>query len=220
MAEDRQNWHITAMKFAELLAVTVNEPVFDTGLLLVGAVCPGDVRRQLSRWAAAGKILQLRRGLYALLAPYQKVKPHPFVVANHLMPASYVSAESALAYYGMIPEHVPLTVSVTTGRPGQRQTPLGSFDHRHVGPALFWGFEAREVAVGQQAYVATPEKALLDLVHLTAGGGSEEHLRGLRLQGLERLDLRRLRAFARRAGKPKLLRAAQTIEALVEEEES
>jgi len=77
-----------------------------------------------------------------------------------------------------------------------------------------------EVAVGQQAYVATPEKALLDLVHLTAGGGSEEHLRGLRLQGLERLDLRRLRAFARRAGKPKLLRAAQTIEALVEEEES
>jgi hypothetical protein len=56
---------------SELLAVAANEPVFDSGLLLVGAVRSGDVRRQLSRWAAAGKILQLRRGLYALRKPYQ-----------------------------------------------------------------------------------------------------------------------------------------------------
>lgn len=206
------------MKLSELLAVAANEPVFDSGLLLVGAVRPGDVRRQLSRWAAAGKILQLRRGLYALREPYQKVKPHPFVVANRLMLASYVSAESALAYFGMIPEHVAQTVSVTTGRPGRRQTPLGSFDHRHIAPALFFGFETVEVAVGQQAFLATPEKALLDLVHLMPGGGSEEHLRGLRLQGLERLDLRRLGTFARRARKPKLVRAAKVIELLAKEE--
>jgi hypothetical protein len=144
-------------------------------------------------------------------SPISKVKPHPFVVANRLMLGSYVSAESALAYFGMIPEHVAQTISVTTGRPGRRQTPLGSFDHRHIAPALFFGFEAAEVAVGQQAFLATPEKALLDLVHLMPGGGSEEHLRGLRLQ-------RRLDTFARRARKPKLVRAAQVIAALAEEE--
>lgn len=218
MAASSHLWHLVTMKYGEMLAAAAGEPVFETGLLLVGAVRPAEVRRQLCRWVAAGKLLQLRRGLYTLPAPYRRVAPHPFLLANSLAAASYVSAESALAHHGMIPEHVPLTISMTTGRPGPRQTPLGSFDFHHVGLALFWGFEAVEVAAGQRAYVATPEKALLDLVHLAPRGGTEAHLRGLRLQNLERLDLGRLSAFARRAGKPKLHRAARCIAALAEEE--
>ncbi|MCS7080575.1 MAG: hypothetical protein NZ585_11100 [Chloracidobacterium sp.] len=54
------------MEFAELLRLVGNEPVFETGLLLAGAVDPNDVRRQLSRWTTAGRLYQLRRGLYAL----------------------------------------------------------------------------------------------------------------------------------------------------------
>ena len=54
------------MKFARLLEIVGDEPVFETGLLLCGDVDPADVRRQLSRWTRNGQLHQLRRGLYAL----------------------------------------------------------------------------------------------------------------------------------------------------------
>jgi hypothetical protein len=78
------------MKFNELQALVQSEPVFETGLLLVGDVEPADVYKQLSRWKQAGQVFQLRRGLYALAPPHQKVKPHPFLVANRLAPGSYI----------------------------------------------------------------------------------------------------------------------------------
>jgi len=102
------------MEFSELVKIVGNEPVFETGMLLAGDDNPADIRRQLSRWKEAGKIYQLRRGLYTLASPFQKVNPHPFLVANRMVPASYVSLQSALAYYGMIPEHVPVTTCITT----------------------------------------------------------------------------------------------------------
>ncbi len=90
------------MKFSELLEIVQDEPVFDTGLLLAGDVKALDIHRQLLRWRKAGKIYQLCRGLYSLAPPFQKIKPHPLLIANRLLPASYVSLQSALAYYGMI----------------------------------------------------------------------------------------------------------------------
>ena len=79
-----------------------DEPVFETGLLLAGDVDPVDVRRQLSRWTAAGYLYQVRRGLYALAPPYRKVEPHPFLAANRIVRPSYVSLQSALAFHGFI----------------------------------------------------------------------------------------------------------------------
>jgi predicted transcriptional regulator of viral defense system len=105
------------MEFRELLTTVGDEPLFGTGLLLAGDVDPNDVRRQLSRWTAAGKLYQLRRGLYALAPPYQKTSPHPFLIANRLVRASYVSLQAALAHYSLIPEHVPVVTSVTPARP-------------------------------------------------------------------------------------------------------
>lgn len=58
------------MKFNELLEIVGEQPFFERGLLLTGVVDPNDVRRQLSRWEHAGRIYQLRRGLYALAPPY------------------------------------------------------------------------------------------------------------------------------------------------------
>src|SRR3990170_8075332 len=115
------------MKWRQLIEIVGDAPVFETGLLLAGSADPADVRRQLSRWARAGQLYQLRRGLYTLAPPFQKVKPHPFVIANRLVRASYVSLQSALAHYGLIPEYVPVVTSVTTKRPGHWDTPLGRY---------------------------------------------------------------------------------------------
>ena len=191
------------MKFEELLSIVEDEPVFETSLLLSGNVDPVDVRRQLSRWAGNGRLYRLRRGLYALAPPYRKVKAHPFVVANRMVRPSYVSLQSALAIHGLIPEFVPVTTSITTGRPGEFSTPLGTFVFRHVRTPLFQGFREFEMDTLQPAFVATPEKALLDLLYLEKGSDSEAYLAELRLEIDDGFDLEELERFSRifRSGK-------------------
>jgi predicted transcriptional regulator of viral defense system len=199
------------MEFRRLVEIVEDEPVFETALLLSGRVDPKDIRRQLSRWTRTGQIYQLRRRLYALAPPFQKVKPHPFVIANRMVPGSYVSLQSALAQYGLIPEYVPVVTSVTTGRPGRWTTPLGAFEFRHIKLEWLKGYQLAQFSTGQQAFIATPEKALLDLIHLQAGGDSPKYLRELRLQNLDSLDLDELRRQAESAGSPKLRRAAKEV---------
>lgn len=63
------------MEFERLLELVGDEPVFETALLLAGKVNPDIIRLQLTRWTKSGRLLQLRRGLYAIAPPYQKVKP-------------------------------------------------------------------------------------------------------------------------------------------------
>jgi hypothetical protein len=206
------------MEFKRLLELVGDEPVFEAALLLAGKVNPDMVRLQLTRWTKSGKIYQLRRGLYALAPPYQKVKPHPFLVANQMQRTSYVTCQSALAFYGLIPEVLHATLSVTAGRPGRWETPLGVFEFRHVKPDLLRGCRMIDLGSRQQALVATPEKALLDLVYLQPGGDTSAYLHELRLQNLERLDLEALRLQSEVFATPKLRRAVEVITQLAQGE--
>jgi predicted transcriptional regulator of viral defense system len=206
------------MEFTRLLEIVAEEPMFETGLLLAGSVDLGDVRKQLSRWTKSGQLYQLRRGLYALAPPFQKVKPHPFLIANRMARGSYVSCQSALAFHGLIPEYTPVTTSVTTTRPARWDTPLGSFDFRHIKTELFFGYRLLELGNSQQAFLAMPEKALLDLIYMHPGGDSPDYLRELRLQNLEQLDLDELRHQAERAGSAKLRRAVTFIAGMARSE--
>ena len=168
------------MKWERLLKIVADEPVFTSALLMAGRVSAVDTRRQLSRWVRAGRIIPLRRGIYTLASPYRKIDPHPFILANAIKSASYVSLQSALAHYGMIPEYIPVVTSVTTGRPERIETALGIFSSSHIKKSWFSGYRRVEVTPGQMAFLANPEKCLLDLVYLTPGADSMEYLRELR----------------------------------------
>ena len=206
------------MEFKRLIAIIGDEPAFETGLLLAGEVDPSDVRRQLSRWTRAGQLYQLRRGLYALAPPFQKVKPHPFVIANRLVRASYVSCQSALAHYGMIPEHVPVITSVTTARPTRWETALGVYEFRHIRADRLRGYRLIDLGAEQRAFVATPEKALLDLIYLQPGGDSLTYLRELRLQRLDALKADELQRQADLSDSPKLRRMVARVRDLARAE--
>ncbi len=203
------------MVFSEFVDLVKDLPVFETGLLLSGDVNAGYLRKQISLWVNSNKITQLRRGLYVLAPPFQKVKPHPFLIANYLQTASYVSYQSALAYYGLIPEFVAATISATTRRPGKWQTSLGSFEYHHTQQEWFDDYVYQKVTENQSAYIATPEKALLDLILLMPQGNSSAYLDELRLQNLETLDLSRLEAIVEKSGKPKLTRFFSQFKSLV-----
>ena len=199
------------MKFAELLDIASELPVFRGSLLLAGDRDPGDVRRQLSRWTASGKVVQLRRNVYILARPWRRVEPHPFLIANELHRPSYVSLESALAFHGLIPEAVPVTTSVTTGRPATVDTKLGRYLYRHVRPEAFFGYGRVRVVGNQEALVADAGKALLDQVYLTTKGDALAYLESLRLENLDAVDESDLRDHARKWNRPKIDRAVETI---------
>jgi predicted transcriptional regulator of viral defense system len=202
------------MKFEELALRVPSNGVFRTGQILSGTRSVVDARRQLDRWVKSGRIIQLRRGVYALAEPYRKTPPHPFAVANALKKASYVSLQSALAYYGMIPEHVPATTSVSVRRTEEISNQVGRFIFRHVAVHLLFGFNEVEVAPKQFAWVATPHKALADLLYLTPHSDLMEYLQELRLELPEGFDLNALRATAKRIGSAKVVRAIRLLEEL------
>lgn len=204
------------MNYSGLLQIVANRPVFSSALLRAGDLDTTDLASQLSRWVASGKLLQLRRGVYALPEAYRSRAPHPFEIANLLERPSYVSLESALSYHGVIPEAVFVTTSVTTARAGEFDTPFGRFGYRHVVPALFWGYAAVMIG-GVEALLARPEKALLDLVYLRTGADHRLFLQELRLD-TGRLDQQVLEEMAQRSGKPKLLRAAENVARLRQEQ--
>ena len=167
---------------------------------------------QLSRWVRAGKLLQLRRGLYVLPERLRYREPPLEKLANLLVSPSYVSLDRALSIHGLIPEAVPLVQSVTAGRSGLRETPLGRFDYRHVKRDWFFGYA--ELPLGEEsALVATPEKALLDLFYLSKGEFTRERIGELRLQDAERLDLEFLQDMASRSGSRRVERAAERLSA-------
>ena len=195
------------MKFAELLEIVEDEPVFETGMLMAGRGHEPGLPAQLSRWSASRKLFRLRRGLYALAPPYRKVIPHPFLIANRLAPGSYVSGLSALAYANAIPEFVAEVTSCGPGRTQIRETPLGRFSFRYLKRQLRGGYRLVDLGGGQRAFVASPEKALIDLVHLQPGGDDSAWIDGLRLN-LEALSAQSLSRIAVATGSPKLKRAA------------
>lgn len=199
------------MKFMELEAILSPDGLFRTGEILAGRSNPAGVRRQLDRWVKRGHLLQLRRGIYQLRRRPGENAPHPFKVSGCLKKNSYVSLQSALSHHGMIPEYVPATTSITTGRPETRVTPVGRFIFRHVKPARFFGFEEAELGGGQTALLATPAKALVDLLLLTPGSDSVAYLRELRLEPSRMPDAAELQETARKTGSLKTLRAASHL---------
>jgi len=206
------------MKFSELLSLIQEEAVFSSGFLMAGRADRAGISRQLSRWTDEGKLIQLRRGLYMLAGLHPRHTPHHFTIANRLQGGSYVSLQSALAFHSLIPEHVPVVTSVTTARPRLLETRAGTYQYRHLHRELFFGYHAADPGDGSSAFIAFPEKALLDLIHLTPRADDPAYLQELRLQNLENLDLKRLREFARHSRRKKWLRAANLIQALAARE--
>lgn len=192
--------------------------IFDTALVLPFYKTRQQAQRQLSDWTREGNLLQLRRGLYAFPPPYDSEAPMRFVIANRLVQPSYISLQMGLSYYGMIPEHVAVMTNVTTNRPQKLENHFGRFFYRHIKSSFFFGFEFKKVTKTQHAFVATPEKALLDLIYLTPFGESEDYIRELRLQNLEQINIERLKQFVYQANKPKLARALPHLLDVIKED--
>jgi predicted transcriptional regulator of viral defense system len=135
--------------------------------LLKNYVKPNDKIHQMVKNGILERVI---KGLYIAGPTLQAERPDPFLLANQILGPSYVSAESALSYHGLIPERVYSTTSMTTKASRQYMTPVGAFTYTRLSlPYYSFGIRSIKLTKQQTVMMASPEKALLDKIITTAG---------------------------------------------------
>jgi len=124
---------------------------------------PDSLKKHLFRWKNKGWISGLRKGLYELAFPDDMKIPDMFL-ANKIYSPSYVSLETALSNYGIIPEVSMAVVSVTGKATRRFKNRHGLFLYRTVQPDAFCGYRI-ENHNGFDVLIAEPEKALADYLY-------------------------------------------------------
>lgn len=126
---------------------------------------PGFHRQQLNYWRKQGNIQSLVGGYYTL-AKNKLNEPLLYMLANKLYEPSYVSLESALAYYQVIPESVLGVTCVSSRKTTQFESEYGLFRYRTIQPRYLFGYNFVESDVNVKYKIAKLEKAILDYLYL------------------------------------------------------
>lgn len=175
----------------------MEDPIFETGDAAVRlGLTNAHASVVLARLTAAGHLVRLRRGLWALPG-----RVDPLTLPGRLTAPlpSYVSLQSALYLHGMISQVPAVIYAVSLARARQYTTPLGVISVHHVVPGFFFGFEE---AGRQGEQVASPEKALVDFLYLAPA-------RSMLFRALPEVELprgfsaRRARAITERIESPR-----------------
>ena len=137
-------------------------------------------RNNLTRWCRKGLLVKLRNGYYAF-PEYRQVPDFALYVANQIYKPSYISLQSALSFYGVIPEEVVQLTSISTLKTARFSNSFGTFQYQNVKASLYFGYEISAKPDGRGILLATPEKALLDFLYLNPFYKTEQDLEELRL---------------------------------------
>ena len=164
------------MKYNELSAA-IKSPVFSRNDLALSGHKVFDY--QLSLWVKKGYLVRLKNGIYAFSREKEKLRGEG--IAFLLYQPSYLSLETALSWYGFIPEIVYAFTSVTARITRTFENACGRFIYRHVKSGLFWGYVEMKTDYGPYL-LAEPEKALLDYFYLNlARINNEDDFENIRL---------------------------------------
>lgn len=123
--------------------------------------------QKLNQLLKEKQIIRVKKGLY-VINPDETNSYNLFLIANLIYGPSYISFESALSYWGLIPERVETVSSVTSKRNKQFNTPIGQFSYRHSNLKKYrQGVLLHKQGNGDHVFIATPEKAILDYITLS-----------------------------------------------------
>lgn len=146
---------------AEQKILSLNQPIIKTNdVATYLKISYSHASKLLARLVQAGKFVRLMRGKWAttkqldpLILPEYLTAPFP----------TYISLQTALFYHGMISQ-IPHTIyAVSLARTQQVKTEFANISIHHLQPEFFFDFEM----VGD-IKIATPEKALIDILYLGA----------------------------------------------------
>jgi predicted transcriptional regulator of viral defense system len=146
----------------------------------------------LVRWQKKGYLSRLRNQWYAFndAESYENIE---WLGANQIYAPSYISLNTALSWYNLIPEMITTTTSVTTLKTNKFSTPLGAFDYHRIKPDIFgFGYVLENVDAyrgergnSRKIMVASPQKAILDFFYINNFYNTEKDIKDLRLNETE-----------------------------------
>lgn len=123
---------------------------------------------KISELIKNGQLVSLRRGLYVPGPQSDLPMPESYLIANHLRGPSYVSLETALSYWGLIPERTYEISSVTVKSSKKYKTTIGRFGYQQLPtPYYAYGICRVKLTDNQLVLLASPEKAICDKIVLT-----------------------------------------------------
>ena len=162
-------------------------------------------RRRLVEWQEKGYIKKIAKGRYVF--PDLTIDENIlYEIANRLYGPSYVSLESALSYYQIIPETVYGITSVSTRRTYSFSTPFGEFHYRTLLPSFFFGYEI--IIFDSKSFkIADLEKALIDYFYLHPNLKSGSDFISLRFNTeivMEKMNYQKLQKYLRKFSKAAL----------------
>ncbi len=157
-------------QFYDLICFNINQ---------VYAWEPGFDKNNLTRWTKQNRLVKLRNSWYSF-PEYIKTPNFQLFVSNKIYAPSYVSLHSALSFNGIIPEAVIHTTAVSSLKKANFENQFGTFSYQQILPELMFGYEKKTFLNKHSLIIATPEKAILDLLYLFPIYNSEQDIRELR----------------------------------------
>jgi hypothetical protein len=127
------------------------------------------IHNKVSDLEKSGVIIRLKKGLFVVSPPISGQLLSTSLIANHIYGPSYISNKTALSYYGLIPERVYTTQSMTTKHSRKFTNSLGLFEYTQCADQYFAVGITQATENKLQYLIATPEKALCDLITCTSG---------------------------------------------------
>ena len=167
---------------------------------------PSSLRVQLSRLCKDGKLVRLKRNCYT----FPDFHPPVMVIAQNMVSPSYHSLESVLSQESIIPESVVAHTLITSKKTQVYANEFGTFSYRHLPPDSFFGVEENK----EGAWVAVPEKALLDYLYLNSRKFEPKTAcwQAQRFDELDSLDWKTMKKWAKRYDMKKLSVLVKSLE--------
>jgi predicted transcriptional regulator of viral defense system len=129
------------------------------------AFYPDFNRNNLTYWQKKGWLIYLRNGFYAFPEFKHDINSQYFV-ANKIYRPSYVSLQSALSYYEIIPESVVQITNITTLKTKSFENDFGQFYYKSIKSDFYFGYLPIPISRNKEILIAEPEKAILDFLYL------------------------------------------------------
>ena len=165
------------MSWFEFRKALIEYKVFSTGD--ARKYFPGFDTKRLVEWQKKNYIRKLINKWY-LFAEIPVDELLLFRISNCIYQPSYISLESALAFYHFIPEAVYSMQAITTRKTITYKTTAGNFNYRTLKPAFYFGYRILHKEK-LPVLLAEPEKALLDYLYLTASLHTIKDMEALRI---------------------------------------
>jgi predicted transcriptional regulator of viral defense system len=132
-------------------------------------VIPGtdDIRKAIVKRAVhEGYLERLKRDLYLIRNINNTALVNAFEIAQLVYGPSYISFESALSYYGWIPESVPVICSATVKQSKIFNTNFAAFSFEKI-PNIAFSYGLTQIKDQNSKYlIADPWKAIADMIYL------------------------------------------------------